>query len=244
MRLLLINPNTTEAMTAKMAAAARAFLPGVEVATSTGRFGAQYIASRASYAVAGHAALDCYARDGAGADAVLLACFGDPALDAIREVSRVPVTSLVEAACAAAGEKDRRFSIVTGGERWGPMLREQVRAHGLDGQISSIRTVAPSGGAIAADPEGAYALLAETCRLCVAEDGAEAVILGGAGLIGIAAAIQPRVPVPVICSVDAGLEATKQALGRESGRDGRTDAVATTGLSAELAALFQNGRLG
>jgi Asp/Glu/hydantoin racemase len=244
MRLLLINPNTTEAMTEKMVIAARAYLPGVDITAATGRFGAQYIASRASYAVAGHAALDCFAREGLGADAVLLACFGDPALDAIREVSPVPVISLVEAACFAAGENGRTFSIVTGGERWGPMLREQVRAHGLDGQIASIRTVAPSGGAIAADPEGAHALLADTCNRSVAEDGAQAVILGGAGLIGIASAIQPRVPVPLVCSVLAGLEATKQALGKSGSGAGRTDAVGTTGLSAELAALFARGALG
>lgn len=240
MRLLLINPNTTEAMTEKMAQAARGFLPGVEITSATGAFGAAYVASRASYAVAGHAALDALTRHGAGADAVLLACFGDPALDALREVSPVPVVSLIEASCAEASAGGRRFSIVTGGERWGPMLKEQVAAHGFAPQVASIRTVAPSGGAIAADPEGAHALLAETCRACAAEDGAEALILGGAGLIGIRAAIEDRVPVPLVCSVEAGFRAAALALGRGR-REASTDAVATVGLSAELAAMFRTG---
>ncbi len=125
-RLLIINPNTTAMVTDRVTAAARASLPGVDLISATGRFGAAYISSRASFTVAGHAALDALAEWGTGVDAVLLACFGDPGLDALREVSQVPVIGLVEAACAEAGEGGRPFSIVTGGERWGPMLREMI----------------------------------------------------------------------------------------------------------------------
>lgn len=240
MRLLLINPNTTAAITDKMAAAARAALPGVAVTAATGRFGAAYIASRASFCVAGHAALDALAAHGAGQDAVLLACFGDPGLDALREVSPVPVVSLIEASCAEAGAGGRRFSIVTGGARWAPMLKEQAAAHGFGAELASIRTVAPSGGQIAADPQGAHAILAEACRTCVVEDGAEAVILGGAGLIGIRAAIERQVPAALVCSVEAGLRAAGAALARGR-REASTDAVASVGLGEALAGMFARG---
>jgi allantoin racemase len=245
MRLLIINPNTTAAMTDKVVAAASSILPtGTQIISATGRFGPRYIASRASFAVAGHAALDAFATHGTGCDAVLLACFGDPGLEALREVASCPVISLIDASCAEAGIDGRRFSIVTGGERWGPMLSEMIRARGLEPQLASIKTVAPTGGEIAKDPEGAAALLAQTCRRCASEDGAEAVILGGAGLIGIASIIQPGLDVNVICSNEAGLRDAAKALaaGKNHPR-GETGQVEAIGLSQELTRMFQLGQL-
>jgi allantoin racemase len=245
MKLLLINPNTTVAMTEKVAVAARVALPGVEIVAATGRFGAHYIASRASYAIASHAALDCLAEYGADCDAVLLACFGDPGLDALHEVSPVPVISLIDASCAEAGFGGRKFSIVTGGERWGPMLQEMLQLRGLDPQLASIRTVAPSGGVIAANPEQAYAMLAESCQSCVDKDGAEAIILGGAGLLGIAAKIQSEVSAPVICSNEAGFRATSQALERSTRVSDLKgcDPVESNSLSSSLRTLLRKGSL-
>jgi allantoin racemase len=245
MKLLLINPNITEAMTEKMAIAARSALPNVSIIAATGRFGAQYIASRASYAVACHAALDCLAEYGTGCDAILLACFGDPGLEAMREVSSVPVISLIDASCMEAAQQGRRFSIVTGGDRWGAMLREMLQLRGLDAQLASIRTVAPSGGAIAADPQNAYTLLAETCQSCIDNDGAEAVILGGAGLLGIAEKIQARVSAPVICSNEAGFRAVGEALqsrAKTSSIKG-CDPVQSKDLSPALTQLLRRGIL-
>jgi allantoin racemase len=245
MRLLIINPNTTAAMTDKVVVAARSMLPaGTQIIPATGRFGPRYIASHASFAVAGHAALDAFAAHGSGCDAVLLACFGDPGLEALREVADCPVISLIDASCAEAGIGGRRFSIVTGGERWGPMLKEMIRARGLEPQLASIMTVAPTGGEIAKDPEGAAALLAEACRRCANEDGAEAVILGGAGLIGIASIIQPGLRMNIICSNEAGLRDVAKVLaaGHKHPR-GRTGQVEAVGLSHELTEMFLLGQL-
>jgi allantoin racemase len=239
-RLLVINPNTTEAMTRKVSEAATAALPGVEIRAVSGAFGARYISSRASYAIAAHAALDAFARHGAGCDTILLACFGDPGLEALREVSPVPVIGLVDAACHEAGVQGRRFAIVTGGARWGPMLSEMLRLRGLEAQLAGIRTVAPTGGQIAQDPEGSAALLAQTCRQCITQDGAQAVILGGAGLIGIAAMIQPDFDVPIICSNDAGLLHARRALQAPQpshqplALGHGTDPVGSIGLSPQL----------
>jgi allantoin racemase len=208
MRLLLINPNTSPEITARVLDVARALVPaGTELVGATGRFGARYISSRTAAAIAGHAALDALAEHGAGCDAVLLACFGDPGLGALKELAPVPVTGLAEAACHAACLLGRRFAIVTGGERWGPMLEEFVATQGLAARLAGVRTVAPTGAEIARDPAGAQALLAAACRDCVAGDGAEVVILGGAGLAGLADGLAGAVPVPVLCSVAAGVRA-------------------------------------
>jgi Asp/Glu/hydantoin racemase len=243
-RLLMINPNVTESVTEKVAEAGRRFMPDVDIRSRSGRFGAAYISSRASYAVAGHAALDRLAEEGDWADAVLLACFGDPGLEALREVSPAPVIGLIEASCAEAAQGGRRFAIVTGGERWKPMLEEAIGLGGFGDRLARILAVAPTGGQIANDPEGALALLAQSCRDCVERDGAEAVILGGAGLIGLAARVAPMVGAPVICSVEAGLRAARSALDAPSARkDASTVATPSSGLFPALTDLLATGRL-
>jgi len=233
MKLLLINANTSEAITDRLVAIARGLAPPeVTIQGATGRFGARYIASRASSAIAAHAALDAYAEHGADADAVLIGCFGDPGLDALRELAPVPVLGLADASATAA--QGRRFGVVTGGASWKPMLEEFFAGRGYASQVAGIRTVAPTGGEIARDPEGALALLAQSCRDCVEQDGAEVVILGGAGLAGLAARLS--VGVPVLCSVEVGVRAALAALGQGGAGLIPHGAVETIGLSPALAA--------
>ena len=84
--LLLINPNTTASITDLVLEVASGFAaPDTRLRAVTGAFGPRYIASRAAYAVAGHAALDAFANDKGRKDAVVLACFGDPGLAALKE---------------------------------------------------------------------------------------------------------------------------------------------------------------
>src|SRR5882672_6048495 len=150
MRLLFINPNTSAHLTELGARVARGVArPETEIVPATGRFGARYITSRAAAAVAGHAVLDTYAREGKGADAVVIACFGDPGLFALRELATIPVVGMAEASCHLASTLGRKFSIVTGGHRWGPMLEEFVATIGLGANLASVRTMAPTGNEIA-----------------------------------------------------------------------------------------------
>ncbi len=212
--LLIINPNTSSAVSALLQThAQRAAGPDVRVRTVTARFGAPYIACEASYAVAGHAVLDSWAAalandDQPAPDAVLIGCFGDPGLLALRDTSRVPVTGLAEAAFVEAAAHGR-FAIVTGGVRWQPMLARLAQMLGYGDQLAGIHTVTPTGAQLAADPVAARALLAAACQAAVQDFRADAIILGGAGLAGLAQLIQADVSAPVIDSVLAG---TRQAL--------------------------------
>ncbi|MEL6060684.1 MULTISPECIES: aspartate/glutamate racemase family protein [unclassified Methylobacterium] len=234
MRILLINPNTSATVTDLVAGHVRAQLgERAELRAVTGRFGARYIVSRSAAAIAGHAALEALAEHEAGCDAVFLACFGDPGLFALRDLSRVPVIGMAEAACLEASARGP-FGIVTGGAAWEPMLREFVSMLGLADQLAAIRTVAPSGGEIARDPDAALDALAEACRACAAV-GADSVILGGAGLAGLASRLAPRVPRPLICSVEAGTRAVLTALRGGSSRRAAPPPVETIGLAPVLA---------
>jgi allantoin racemase len=239
LRILLINPNTTESVTALLANHVRAIAGNAATFVPvTGRFGARYISSRASAAVAAHAALDALAEHVAGCDAVYLACFGDPGLAALREISPVPVIGMAEASCLEACNRGRRFAIVTGGALWGPMLTEFVAWLGLAEQLAAVRTIAPTGDQIARDPEAALALLAAACAACAAEDGADMVILGGAALAGLAARIQPSVPIPVLCSVEVGTRAAIAAVSHPSRRLPSPPGLESVGLGPDLTKLI------
>lgn len=240
MRILMINPNTSTEITDLVVASAKSVASaGTEIVGATGRFGPRYIVSRAGAAIAGHAALDAYAEHGAGIDVIALSCFGDPGLAGLKELATQPVIGMAEAACQEAAQGGRRFAIVTGGERWGPMLEEFVASQGLAPQLAIVKTVAPSGGDIARDPEQALSLLVDAAQSCVDVHGADVVILGGAGLAGIPQRIQDRVSKPLIDSVTSIVRAA-EALGREqpakptSGSYAPTPTVPTTGLSPML----------
>jgi Asp/Glu/hydantoin racemase len=242
MKLLLINPNTTAAMTEKVLSVARMVVtPGTQLVGATGRFGAAYVATRSAYAIAGHATLDAWAEHAGGDfDAVLLACFGDPGLDGLRELCPVPVVGMADASIQLAASLGKRFGIVTGGERWGPMLREFVASRGLSERLASVQTVAPTGGDIARDPAGSMNLLAKACK-AAAQEGADTVILGGAGLAGLGSALRDQVPVPVIDSTEAAVRMTEVVaaakLGKAScGTFAAPPPVPSIGLSPALAA--------
>ena len=223
-RLLVINPNTTDSVSQLLAKHVKqAAGPTVEVTTVTARFGAPYIACEASYAVAGHAALDAWADAVAGPagppDAVLVGCFGDPGLLALRECSAAPVSGLAEASFFEAAWHGR-FAVVTGGTRWRAMLQRLAESLGFRETLAGIHTVAPTGAELAANPQWATEVMVEACLEALKRHEVQALILGGAGLAGLAELVQPHIPVPVIDSVLAG---TRQSLARLTRKPARDD---------------------
>lgn len=206
--LLVINPNTSDSVTALLRThILQASGPDVAIHMATARFGARYISSEASYAIAAHATLDAWAGwiadGGPTPDAVLIGCFGDPGLLALRECSAAPITGLAEAAFFEAAQHGR-FAVVTGGVAWKPMLQRLAHSLGYGDTLVHIHTVEATGAELAADPVAARALLATACREVAEQYDVQAVVLGGAGLAGMAAQIQSKVRVPVIDSVLAG----------------------------------------
>jgi allantoin racemase len=206
-RLLLINPNTTEAVTQRLMHVLASHLPNsVHLEAVTARFGASYIACEASHAVASHATLDAWAQylsEHTAPDGVLIACFGDPGLFALRQSSACPVTGLAEAAfieAAAHGE----FAIVTGGQRWKPMLERLAQNLGYHERLRHLEILMPTGAQLLADPIMALESLAQACQTAQ-KAGAKAIIIGGAGLAGYAAQLQSRCDVPLIDSALAGM---------------------------------------
>ncbi len=106
-RLLVINPNTSGSITERVQQAIQAESPpDVWTEAVTARFGPPYIGDPCGYAVAAHATLESWVRHSnqhaLGPDGIVIACFGDPGLLALRELASCPVTGLAEAALAQA----------------------------------------------------------------------------------------------------------------------------------------------
>jgi allantoin racemase len=148
----------------------------------TARLGAPYIASEVAYALAAHAVLDAYALHYSGHVAVLVACFGDPGVLALREICPVPVIGLAHESLLVAAQQGK-FAVVTGGKAWGPMLQRFARANQLDRQLVGIHTVELTGAQIAEAPDSAMASLVSAGQ-AAADEGAQCIVLGGAALTG------------------------------------------------------------
>jgi allantoin racemase len=206
MRLLLVNPNVTGAMTEAMAAEARRFAsPGTEVVTATAAFGTQYVEIRTEAAIAGHAVLEALAAHGAGCDAAIVAAFGDPGLAAAKEMMAVPVVGLTEAAVLAAWALGRRFAIVCLTPALGVWYRDAVEALGLAGRLVAVRPLDVAIPDIMRAKEQTRALLVAECRQAVERDGAEVVILGGGPLAGLAREAAGEIPVPALDGVSCAV---------------------------------------
>jgi allantoin racemase len=207
-RLLVVNPNTSDAVSALLLQHVGAIVgKDVTLRVATASFGANYISDEPSFAIAAHAGLDAAARDHEAhgeADALLLGCFGDPGIEALRALTGRPVVGLAEAAMREAATYGR-FAIVTGGAAWKPMLERIARALGWGERLVRVEALAQSGAVLAADPDRAVAALTEACRRAAV--GADAVVLGGAGLAGLAARVAPALERPLIDSVTAGATA-------------------------------------
>lgn len=215
-KFLLINPNTNAATTQRLQETLRPLVPGlVELDLITAGFGSNYIACEASHAVAAHACLHAWASHRQShrgpLDGVLIGCFGDPGLFALRETSGCRVTGLAEASFILGAQRGR-FAVVTGGERWKPMLQRLAQSLGYGHLLSHIETVMPSGAELQADPDMAMRCLANACSKA-ATSGVESVILGGAGLAGYAQGLRSLCPLPLIDSAEAGLQVLLQELG-------------------------------
>ena len=198
MRLLIINPNTGAATTARLKQFISPELPhGTEAEFVTARFGASYIADEVSYAVAAHAVVDAWSEvqrrstTGTLPQRALIACFGDPGLFALRETASCRVTGLAEASMIEAAAHGR-FAIVTGGERWKPILERLAFSLGFASSLQHIETVHQTGAELLANPRLAHRVLVAACQRA-AQTGARAVIVGGAGLAGYAAQLQTGV---------------------------------------------------
>jgi allantoin racemase len=245
-KILLLNPNTTTAVTELLrAAGAQAASPGTELVAMTASRGVPYIATRAEAQIGGAIALEMLAEAGASIDAAIIAAFGDPGLFGARELFDMPVVGLAEAAMLTACMAGQRFSIVTFARALAPWYQECVAMHGLSARCAGIRTLDDGFRSIAEVQAEKEDMLVTLANRAVEQDGADVVILSGAPLAGLAAKVSHRIPVPVIDPVAAAVRqaetlAVLKLRKPVAGTFRRPDAKATIGLAEPLAAVIEH----
>ncbi len=214
MKLLLINPNITEAMTASMVAEARRFAsPGTDITAVTAAFGTQYIENRVEAAIAGHAVLDALAAHMAGHDAAIVSAFGDPGLAAAREFADIPILGIEESALLTAWTLGRRFSIVCLTPRLRRWYIECAEEHGLAGRLVSVRALDVPIPDITAAKDQLRDRLLEECTRAIEQDEAEVIILGGGPIAGLAREEADRIPVPMLDGVSCAVRLAEAVAG-------------------------------
>ena len=243
MRLLLLNPNTSANLTERLAEQAElAATAGVVIRAVTAAHGFPYISNRAEAQVAGAIVLETLAQEAKGADAAIVAAFGDPGLRAARDLFPFPVIGISEAAVLTASMLGRRFGIVGFTRRMREWYEDCVVEIGMERRFSGFR--AP--GSSPRDPASAQAELREELLDCIRlsseNDGADVVIVAGAPLAGFAASVAAEVPTPLIDPVAAAVsqaEAVARLVKMNAAPRHRwSDPKATTGLAPALAARF------
>jgi allantoin racemase len=204
MLVKVINPNTTVAMTALIAASARAVTgPGTQVVAVTPSMGPASIESHYDEALAVPGVLAAIAAEPV-ADGYVVACFGDPGLDAARELASGPVVGIAEAALRTVLHLANSFSVVTTLARTMARTQTLVDHYGARRACRSVRACEVAVLDLERDPE-ARKRITEECRAAIEADGAEAIVLGCAGMADLAAALQDELGVPVVDGVAAAM---------------------------------------
>lgn len=222
MRLLVINPNISDDVTALIESEAlRSAAPGTELVVRTASHGVEYIETRFESLIAAGAVAEIVAehtRAGADpVDGVVVAAFGDPGMPALKELANVPVIGITEAALCAAALQGHRFSIIAISDRIKPWYRDCVERFGLLGRLASIRSINETLNSIGSVQQDFKETLLALSRQAVAEDGADVVILAGAPLAGLARELEGEIPVPVVDGISAGIRMAEAVVGLQSG---------------------------
>jgi allantoin racemase len=149
-----------------------------------------------------------------GFDAVIVGCFSDPGLEALRELVDIPVIGPGSSAVHLAAQLGTRFTIISplGGGDGRVMAR--LRALGLADKFASVRGIGMSVLDLARDREVVLERVSEVARAAVREDGADVFVLGcmSMGFVGITDDVGKRLELPVVNPVVAALKTAEMVV--------------------------------
>jgi allantoin racemase len=204
MLIRVINPNTTESMTATIEKCARAVVgPGTLIEAVTPTMGPASIESHYDEALSVPGILTEIADGEAnGVDGYVIACFGDPGLDAARELARGPVIGIAQAAMHAASFLGRGFSVVTTLGRTRGRAWDLAEHYGMARACRGVHACEIPVLELETDP-AAQDVITEACRRALELDGSDAIVLGCAGMADLCAQISATIGAPVVDGVAA-----------------------------------------
>ncbi len=205
MRILVVNPNTTASMTEKIGAAARRVASvGTEILAVTSANGPASIEGFYDEAMS-LAGMLTVIRDRSDYDAVVIACFDDTGLDAARCLTDKPVIGIGEAAYHIASMISNKFSVVTTLARSVPALEHNLHRYGLIARCSRVRSSEVAVLELERPGSDARNRISAEIGRAVAEDRAEAIVLGCAGMADLADTLAKEHGLPVLDGVSCAI---------------------------------------
>jgi allantoin racemase len=200
MKILVINPNTSESMTQHIREELnRIKRHDTDLTVVCVENGPETIESADDEALAVPPTLDLVKEaNQEHYDAIILACFSDPGLEQAKEISTIPVFGIGESSFHMAAMLGAKFSIMTTQQERIPAKTEHVRRRGLDHFLASVRSLDLSVAETDNNPEKTKARVFEEARKAAEEDGAEVIILGCAGMAGYAPEIESKLNTKVL----------------------------------------------
>ncbi len=208
MRMHVVNPNSSAAMTEGIAEAARRASEGrgVEILATGAAGGPTSIEGHVDGALAVPFLLDRIREaEERGVAGHVIACFDDTGLDAARSVARAPVVGIGEAAAHCATLVADRFAVVTSVPAALPVLRTNLVRYGFAARCAGLRAAGVPVLEIDAGTPRALDAIRREVELALDADGADAVVLGCAGMAALAAALAEEFGCPVIEGIAAGV---------------------------------------
>jgi len=215
MKIRVINPNTSAAMTAKIgSAAAAAAAPGTLIEAVQPSFGAPSIEGHHDdvWAAAG-VSEQVRLGEAASADAHVIACFGDPGLHAARELARGPVIGIAEAAFHFASLLATGFSVVTTLTRTCVIAEHLVLQYGFERRCRGIHGTDIAVLELEDPASDAYARILACSRAALQRDRSGAIVLGCAGMADLCLRLQTELGVPVVDGVAAAVKLAEGLVG-------------------------------
>lgn len=203
-KLLLINPNTTQSMTDKMAASVESVLaPDSQLIAETSAYGPPSIEGYYDEVFSVPPMLEKIQQHNGQVDGVIVGCFDDTGVDAARTISDAPVIGICQAACQYATILASSFTIVTTLSRSVAALHKRVLDYGYERHCNNIRASDIPVLALEECDEDAMRRLHREFELAIEVDRSEAIILGCAGMVELQQQLQDYYGVPVIEGVTA-----------------------------------------
>ena len=219
MRVIIVNPNTSEAITALLLREARlAAADGTEVYAVTARSDVAVVRTVADGQRASDAVVEALLEAGTDMDAGIVGGFTEPGLSDARERVEYPLTGLGEASLIEASRIGDRFAILTADETTVPGIEALVEHHGFTAQLASVLSTGADLLAVAGDQRAFDAAFLQLATNAVARVFADSIVLGGAVFAGMAGRIKHRIPVPVIDPIHAAIRRVEALVTGPSGR--------------------------
>lgn len=224
MKIMVINPNSSVEMTQHLEKElVKIKRPDTELRVVCPDCGPITIESNYDAVIAASCMLPLVKKANAeGYDAIIIACFSDPGIEAAKEVSDILVLGIQEVSLHVAAMLGAKFTILTPLQKRVPAKEYEVRRYKLEQALASVRPLGMTVAETDADPVRTKERILEVARQAVEEDGAEVIVLGCAGMVGYAEEVERKLGIKVldpssvtlkVCEgmVDAGLKHAKRA---------------------------------